>query len=293
MKSNVHLSTSAYVRVHIGLTQQQLANSLGISRSTLALAETGRRPMPASAEPMLQDMLAIAKAMPAPSGVDKREGRNNRVSSQAALHTVGKKPFVTAQALSSTLSKQGVMTRYPSRIKEGPAFSMHLLGNTDCQDLLHECSIKQGRGQSQLAYLQLEARTAVTRGQELQAQLEYVTTMLQVNRDLIERFPFATGKRKLEHRNAKLHCRRLVLEDRLEHFDAPAMLLREYNINVMVQQLALLEQLITAVEKRKEAFNKQGMMHALPGQTAVWVDVHNEQGITGTTVAVVVASRAA
>jgi len=104
---------------------------------------------------------------------------------------------------------------------------------------------------SQLDYLQLETRAAVTRGQELQAQLDYVNTMLQVNRELIEKFPFATGKRKREHRNAKLHCRRLVLEDRLEHFDAAAMLLREYNINVMVKQLALLEQLVNAVEKRR------------------------------------------
>jgi len=86
MRSDLHLSTYADVRVHIGLTQQQLANSLGISRSTLALAETGRRPMPVSAEPMLLEMRAIATAMPAPFGVYKRNRKNNRVPSQAALN---------------------------------------------------------------------------------------------------------------------------------------------------------------------------------------------------------------
>jgi len=272
------LFISVYVRVHIGLTQQQLANSLGISRSTLA--ETGRRPMPASAEPMLLEMRAIAQAMPGPAGIYKRNRKNNRVTNQARLHTLTKKPFVTAQPVKSGSCTQPAMTRYPSRANRTSAFSTHLLRHTDCQTLLNELPIKQDRMRSQLAYLQLETRAAVNRGQELQAQLYCVHTMLQVNRELIEKYPFATGKRKWEHRNAKLHCRRLLLEDRLEHFDAPAMLLREYNINVMIKQLALLEQLVNAVEKRKTEFNPQAVMYVLPGQTPVCSDNCDDREIT-------------
>jgi hypothetical protein len=60
-------------------------------------------------------------------------------------------------------------------------------------------------------------------------------------------------KRKLEHHNARLYCKKLLLEDRVEHFDAPAMLLREHTINVMVRQLELLVGFVTAIEERKVA----------------------------------------
>jgi DNA-binding XRE family transcriptional regulator len=44
MKQHFTLSSTAQVRIYLGLTQQQLADNLGISRSALAMAETGQRP---------------------------------------------------------------------------------------------------------------------------------------------------------------------------------------------------------------------------------------------------------
>jgi len=259
MKPDVHLPDIAGMRLLLGLTQQELANSAGISRSALALAETGRRPMPAVVQPLLRQMMVIAATMP-DAGTSRRVKRpgkqprrtNNRVCNSTRLYTVTKKRIVTAQPSTSTSCTRKAMTTYTSRSTPISNFSTHLLQSaSDCRQLLDSSAIKKARLQGWLAYRQLEARAAVTRGQELSVQLTLVNTMLQVNQALIEKYPYAASKRKLEHRNAKLHCKRLVLEDRLEHFDAAAMLLREYNINVLVKQLELLEELISGVEKRK------------------------------------------
>jgi len=253
--------------------------------------------MPAPVQSLLREMMEIAKTIPGParrapgdSGNGRRVKRtgdqpkrsNNRVRSEARLYMGTKNRFVTTQSSASTISTQRAMTRYPSGTSRVNTFSTHLLqGNTDCQKLLGQLTIRQGRMQGWLAYLQLEARTAVTRGQELQAQLYSVNTILQVNRELIKKFPFATGKRKLEHRNAKLHCKRLVLEDRLAHFDTAVMVLREYNINVLLKQLEVLDQLISAVEKRNGEFSKLVMIGTLlPVQTPAWSDTHCDRGIT-------------
>jgi len=261
MEVHFRWSATACMRVQLGLSQQQLANSLGISRSALALAETGRRPIPEAVQLLLRQMMEVAATMPATGAGNKRRckktgalpGRsNNRVRNAARLYTVTKKPFVTAQRSVPGCCKPPAMTRYASVSTSVSNFSTHLLQSPfDCRELLNTSAIKQSRMQGWLAYLELEARAAVIRGKELTAELLYVNTLLQLNQEQIEKYPLSPAKRKLEHRNAKLHCRRLILEDRLEHFDATAMVLREYNINVLVKQLELLEQLTSAVEKMK------------------------------------------
>jgi hypothetical protein len=270
MKVHFQLSGIVCMRLKLGLTQQQLAISLGISRPALALAETGRRAIPERSQLLLRDMMLIAASMPHPadSGKERRIKKSgepprrthNRVSNGSRLYTVTKKRFVTAQSSTSIICTRPAMTRHASGNASVRNFSTHLLQSPfDCRQLLDGSAIKKARLQGWLAYRQLEARAAVIRGQELTAELTYVNTMLQVNQEIIENYPHAAAKRKLEHRNAKLHCKRLVLEDRLEHFDAAAMVLREYNINVVVKQLELLEELIAAVEKRKGELEGMGM----------------------------------
>ena len=278
MTSHLDLSAMALMRVRLGLTQQQLANSLGFSRSALAMAETGRRPMPAFALPILKEMMAIAKKMPAPqAGYSNRRNRiskrsNNRVEEAARLHTLIKKPFVTAQRLVTTSYALPALTQYRSGSSQGPAYSTHLLqSDAACKQLIGRCTVKKERKRYQVAYLQLETRIAVNRDKEIKAQLAYVNTMIQSNLEIMHQFP--AGKRKLEHRNARLYCKKLQLEDLLAHFDAGAMVLREHTINVMVKQLKVLQRLIDSVENKKLEMQDQLGVTIIKGSVLPFTDV--------------------
>jgi DNA-binding XRE family transcriptional regulator len=260
MKFHVHLSTTACVRVCLGLTQQQLADSLGISRSALAMAETGRRPMPGLALPIIREMMAIAKKMPAeaisgPSrmGIGKiAAGFNSRVRQASRLARFCKKPFVTGQSSLADHWTKTALAKYTQPDTAQPTFSTHLLqSDADCQQLISRLSVKRSIMGCQLEYLQLEAVTAIKRGKAIACELALVNTLIQANLEIIAAFPLTSTKRKLEHRNAKLYCKKLQLEDRLENFDSLTMVLREHTINTMVKQLEILEKLIAATEKRR------------------------------------------
>jgi hypothetical protein len=226
------------------------------------MAEAGLRSMPEFAWPVLKEMIAIAKKMPAPqAGSGNRCNRickvsHNRVGKSARLHTIIKKPFVTRQSSGTASYLLPALTKYSSGMRTTPAFSTHLLqSHAECQQLIDGLCVKQERMHYQLEYLHLEAVFAVNRGKELTIQLQYVNTMIQCNQEIMDQFP--ANKRKLEHRNARLYCKKLQLEDRLEHFDATAMVLREYTINVMVKQLNLLDNLLDAVAvKQAELMSK-------------------------------------
>jgi hypothetical protein len=270
MRSHFDLSVTACLRLHLGLTQQQLADSLGMSRSALAMAETGRRPMPEFAEPLLRQMMTVAIKMPIPQF---NNWRHNRVHPSARLHTHTKKSFVTRQSSIAASYTAPALTRYGSGNSSRPSFSVQLLeSQAHCQQLIDSLSVKKERLRYQLQYLHLEATIAVKRGKEISAQLTYVNTMIQSNLVIMEQFP--THKRKLEHRNAKLYCKKLLLEDRLEHFDAASMILREYTINVMVKQLEVLQHLIDSIENRKVDMQRQSALGVVKANA-----IHNSSAV--------------
>ena len=276
MKQQFRFLSTTYIRLQLGLTQQQLADNLGISRSALAMAETGRRAFPAFALPILQKMVPIANKMPAPENNGNRKRTlvkdgNNRVNESSRLHSCCKKPFVTGQSSIAGSCSATARTKYTA-LATPVSFSTHLLqSHADCQNLVNRLFIKKDRLQGQLAYMQLEAATAVNRGKELAAELFVVNSIIPANLDIIAAFPLYPGKRKLEHRNAKLQCKKLQLEDRLAHFDAAAMVLREYTINVMIKQLEMLQQLIDAIQNRRKALEKNTMPLTMvrPGTTKI------------------------
>ncbi|RYY44409.1 MAG: XRE family transcriptional regulator, partial [Chitinophagaceae bacterium] len=72
MKRNAP-SAFAFMRIELGLTQQQLADDCGISREAVAMAERGHRPMPQRAADYLRQMAALTKQMPLPAQVYRRK----------------------------------------------------------------------------------------------------------------------------------------------------------------------------------------------------------------------------
>jgi hypothetical protein len=216
--------------------------------------------MPGLALPIIREMMAIAKKMPAeaisgPSrmGIGKIAAGFNSPARQASrLATLCKKRFVTGQSSLAGHWKKTALAKYTQPDTAQPTFSTHLLqSDADCQQLISRLSVKRSIMGCQLEYLQLEAVTAIKRGKAIACELALVNTLIQANLEIIAAFPLTSTKRKLEHRNAKLYCKKLQLEDRLENFDSLAMVLREHTINTMVKQLQLLDSLIQAITLRQ------------------------------------------
>ena len=265
MQTYFSLAETAYMRMHLGLTQQQLANSLGMSRSALAMAEAGLRPMPEFALPFLKEMATIVKKMPAPAITTIK--RNLRVVKSARWHTLSRQPSVTGQSSTASSYRQA-LSNYTAGSTKVHSFSTNLLqSNVECQQLTSRFAVQQERIHYQLEYLQLEATQAINRGKEIKLQLGYVNTMIQCNLQIMDQLP--ARKRKLEHRNAKLYCKKLQLEDRLGHFDQVAMVSREYTINTMVRELEVLDKLIAAVEVGRTEIQKGQLTIIKPTPIAI------------------------
>ncbi len=75
----------AATRARLGLTQHKLADQLGISRTTIAMVECGRRNLPVPALLKLAELEIKIAAAAIPGTVPTKEGRNTDLSTTQNL----------------------------------------------------------------------------------------------------------------------------------------------------------------------------------------------------------------
>jgi DNA-binding XRE family transcriptional regulator len=244
----------AAVRVLLGITQQQLANSLGVSRSLVAMAETNRRALPATALPLLKGMKQIAATIPEPvytRGSSRTAHRYNRVRHSARTNRF--REVMVGTGNSTTKWQQPSMAAYNQPEPPHYNYSTALLKDRhNCQELLNNLLIQKAFGQQQLQYLCLERETAGTRSLELAGKLERVNALWQAGQQLVSQYPQSPAMKKWLLRNAEYHYKKLLLEHKMENFTAVALLQRELRINIMEKRLVETERVIDTVSRRME-----------------------------------------
>jgi transcriptional regulator with XRE-family HTH domain len=201
------------VRYKLGLSQQQLADTLGVSRSLIAMFETGKRKLPKAAADIYLDIYKSASAMNPDGGTIIKRGR---------------KP---------AFQNFSVVTNYdnstPKTEKEMFLARLELQKTTLCCQLLG---------------LQIKRKTTEERQQQFSNQLICVNAMLDVYRTLFDTLPEGRHRDKCELQAAVLYAQQVKLKQQLKKCSPVALVQMEYQMRILEIRIMMTEKMIAGLE---------------------------------------------
>lgn len=249
-------STMALVRIDLGITQQQLANSLGISRSLLSMAERGARRLPPQAAGYLHQLLRIAKDAP-PTVSARRRPRPSVASKRPAYNRI---PFstrkkegsdvhiATLSKYKSVLSPQEILnTGYSLRDRYSNDSKIYPDAVAARQELLRALGQKKALLHARLKLLQLELLAAGPKAVQLKNHLLVTKARLKAFRQLFKEH--WTLRKTYRKKIAAEYLKKLRLEEQREKFNKPALLQQKQAIAALQAHIGNLEKLVERIMK--------------------------------------------
>lgn len=238
------LTGLAMIRIDLGITQQQLAETLGISRSAIAMGERGSRRMPERVQEYLHKLLPIAQQLPLPLPPSRRK-RKSIAHLRPAYNRIGfstRKTNTPVEHISTLFHLKSVLSR--EEVKEtGERLRDRLLleGNNHPQpadankELLRTLAHKKELIQCEIGVKELDLAAARTRASELYCLLKIARGNLKLYRAFSRRS--AESKKKYRAKVARLFLRKIQLEDQLAKFNRKAIGRRKEMIEALRGQL--------------------------------------------------------
>jgi len=253
------------MRIELGITQQQLADILGISRSLLAMAERGHRSLPSTVLPALQQLTGIARKVPytpkptrrrRPSVASKRPAYN-RILFSTRRYMEGKSRIVTLHNSLPILSATELadaaerITQLPYFDSNGAGFSL-----IACRELLHTLQQKRETLQCRIEVLELDKAAARERGLGLKIDLTVIKAQLKAYRQYVKENPLS--RKSMRKRIAVDYVKKLELMAQLEKYNKPAILKRKQLIMELAMEIKGQQGLEQMLRKRLLELEGQG-----------------------------------
>jgi len=250
-------SGMVFMRIELGITQQQLADILGVSRSLLAMAERGHRRLPGTVLPCLQELRAIARKVPytpkpsrrrRPSVASKRPAYN-RILFTTRRYMQDKSHIVTLHNSLPILSATELADT-AERITQAPYFDSNetVTSLTACRELLLTLQQKRETLQCRMEVLELDKAAARERGFGLKVDLSVVKARLKAYRQNFKAYP--DMRKSLRKRIAVDYVKKLELMASLEKYNKPAILKRKQLIMELAGDLKGQQGLEHTIQKR-------------------------------------------
>ncbi len=206
----------SFVRYRLGLSQQQLADALGISRSIIAMVETRKRKFPKSVADIYRDMCRSAEAIN-PGGVISVKRGRRRTGQSLPTVKINKSSTVTKnEPVADWLQQRKDLVRY------------------------------------QHTALQFKKRAAEERHRKLSVKLIVVNGMLNASKELMDKLPEGNRRDKYELRAAVLFAKQVRLKQQLKKCGVLAQMQTEYQTNMLEGQITMTEEKIVAMNKEPE-----------------------------------------
>jgi transcriptional regulator with XRE-family HTH domain len=233
--NNKHEAAAGFasLRLYLGLTQQEFADRLGISRSLLAMTETGKRSLPASAQKLLLGLHHATAHMPVPETGFLLEKKRGRLSPNGRVHNRLNKP-----------EWQRDIARLPELTSGGNQ------DRAECAALIRMQVVQKETLQQQLQYMMQEREAALAKEQELAAQLNLTGSLIEIAGKRIIGYDSPLKKKNAEIGKAKLGHKKLLLERQLMRYNPPSILEREFRINVIERYIAVVAEILEALQQR-------------------------------------------
>lgn len=203
----------SFVRYKLGLSQQQLADSLGVSRSMIGMVETGKRTLTAPVALIYRDMCRSAAALN-PEGYTRiKRGRK------------------------STRPDFSVVTNYDNSgsLEKNAAFTAWLKQKRETLRYLH-------------TGLQIKRRATGGRFRQLSGEMQVTMLLLKASTGLRDQLPEGKLQDKYELQAAILYARKIKLTQQLRRYGPVSLLKTEYQMGLVEKQLHLTENAVAAFD---------------------------------------------
>lgn len=246
----------ALVRIDLGITQQQLADTLGISRAALSMAERGTRHYPQRGLAYLDGLREIAMRIPQAAAPPRRQRPSvaskrplyNRIHFSSRNNKADKVHIATVRALEPVLSAGEIRAageRLRDRLyNEGKRAATSQDGQ---RELLATLEQKTAITKCRLEVLELEKVAALGRATDIKANLTLITARLKAFRQIYKAYP--DMRKRYRRKIAVLYVKKLRCQEQLEKFNKPAIQKRKLQIEAL--QLELENQLGLAEHIKK------------------------------------------
>jgi transcriptional regulator with XRE-family HTH domain len=258
------LTWFAYARARLGITQQQLANSLGISRSQLAMAETGKRKLSGSAMDYLEKMHAIAKQLPMPELVTRRRVAGFaalKVYNRIAPKTVRRLPVPAHKIVRQHSANNHPLTATPTNytMLQHVNLTHYKAGAIQAKPgIANEPGLKAQQQQlrCRLQYLQLEQKNAARLSFLFTAYLKGFDIRIACREELLLQYPKYRSRNKWIGQKLFLAWKRSELKQKLLRYDDAAMEERDRVIERLAGELKRLEKTIDSMDSSAVGMEK-------------------------------------
>jgi transcriptional regulator with XRE-family HTH domain len=227
-------SALAFIRMDLGITQQELADTVGISRALVAMAERGTRRLPEKARDYLEKLRVIAVKYPPAARVSKKK-RPSIASLRPLYNRVpfstrsGKNANVHIATIAGSLSvlSANELLLTADRLKEKLYNEGRKVATAldACHQLLLSLEQKSQLTARRMEMLAVENAAAPERAMELKVRLILLKVRLKQSRQIYKAYPVL--RKRYRARIAKLYVTKLYLEDKREKFNRPAVLKRK------------------------------------------------------------------
>ncbi|RYY52254.1 MAG: XRE family transcriptional regulator, partial [Chitinophagaceae bacterium] len=218
------------IRVDLGISQQQLADSLGLPRSRISMAELGIRPLPQIARDYLHDLLQIARRLPKPASISRKRRPSvatqrpayNRIAFSRRKAAPGKGHIDTSMPYQSVFSKEE-SRETAQRLKDRFSYDRSYCPTSAdaCHELLISLEQKRAVIQCQLDVLELDKAAAPQRAVAVKAKLIERKIKLKSYRQLCRENPAL--RKRYRSKIARLYLQKIQAEEEMEKFNRPAM----------------------------------------------------------------------
>jgi DNA-binding XRE family transcriptional regulator len=195
--------TVSFARFKLGLSQQQLADILGVSRSLIAMVETGKRRLPRSIANIYNELCNKAATVNPVGDFQVKRGRRPKLSQAGGLPSL-------------------VVTNYNNTAR--PNRRASVAPSLDDKKLRCLC---------QYTALAFQKRAAEERRQRLSEELSFVSTLLHSHKKLLTILPEGRTRKKYLGTCMHLGIRQRNIEKRLSKYSAVNMLRLELRLGIL------------------------------------------------------------
>lgn len=251
------ISGMAMIRIDLGITQQQLADSLGISRALVSMGERGERRLPQAAVDYLQGLLQVARHNQPSTRVSGRKRPSvatlrpayNRIPFSARKEKTAGSHIDTLNSFQSILSKEELRIAGEKLKEDMLKAGKQQPGAADaCRQILLALRQKKAVTSQHLELLNFQKAAAPARAKEIKEGLVVITARLKAFRQAYKEHPALRSR--FRKKIARLYLKKLNSREQLEKFNRPAIQRLKQQIAELKEQLDNAQKLAGQVEQR-------------------------------------------
>ncbi len=253
-KRRRHFSSLTMLRGKFGFTQQQFADTLGVSRSLIAMLETGNRSLPAHARDTYHELISKANEIPFSESMLIKRGRKPLHAAKLQFQSSTVTNFRTTRV---SWKKKLALARMPVDLKS-PDHALQLRQNcnqlktiAEYRELLERMTTHRNDAAYYLEGAKIQLNASIKLGKEVEARLTGATVMLEAGNSIMQRLPEGEIRDKQEIANAKNHWLQLKLRHRFKKYSPMAILQMQLRINRLERELEWAEECVGLVARKK------------------------------------------